>query len=115
MINVALPADLEKRVNETVERGEFASREKFFEEAAELLLGLRNGDGSPVPVDAHWDKRVEAFIEEAQASGDATEMTDHDWAEVERAGLTLMRARKKALPADLEKCVNVRSPKMELL
>jgi hypothetical protein len=39
---------------------------------------------------------VEAFIEEAQASGEATEMTDHDWAEVERAGLTLMRARKKA-------------------
>jgi len=49
MINVALPADLEKRVNETVERGEYASREKFFEEAAELLLGLRNGDGIPVP------------------------------------------------------------------
>jgi len=59
MINVALPADLEKRVNETVER-------------------------------------VEAFIEKAHASGEATEMTDHDWAEVERAGLTLMRARKKA-------------------
>lgn len=96
MINVALPADLEKRVDETVERGEFASREKFFEEAAELLLGLRNGDGSPVPVDAQWEKRVDAFMEEAQASGEATEMTDHDWAEVERAGLTLMRARKKA-------------------
>ena len=30
MLNVALPADLEKRVNETVERGEFATREKVF-------------------------------------------------------------------------------------
>ena len=39
---------------------------------------------------------VDAFIEEAQASGEAAEMTDHDWAEVERAGLTLMRTRKKA-------------------
>ncbi|MGA3326048.1 MAG: hypothetical protein ABSF45_16370 [Terriglobia bacterium] len=96
MMNLALPADLEKRVNETIERGEFASREKFFEEAAELLLGLRNGDGSPVPVDAHWEKRVEAFIEEAQASGEATEMKGRDWAEVERVGLALMRARKKA-------------------
>jgi Arc/MetJ-type ribon-helix-helix transcriptional regulator len=96
MINVTLPADLEKRVNETVERGEFASREKFFEEAAELRLDVRNGGGSPVPVNAHWEQRVDAFIEEAQASGDATEMKDHDWAEVERAGLTLMRARKKA-------------------
>jgi Arc/MetJ-type ribon-helix-helix transcriptional regulator len=96
MINVALPADLEKRVNETVDRGEFASREKFFEEAAELLLGLREDNGRPVPVDAQWEKRVDAFIEEAQASGEATAMTDHDWAEVERVGLTLMRARKKA-------------------
>ena len=96
MINLALPADLEKKVNETVERGKFASREKFFEEAAELLLNLRNGDGRPVPVDAHWEQRVEALTEEAQASGEATEMKDHDWAEVERAGINLMRARRKA-------------------
>ena len=96
MMDVALPADLEKRVNETVERGEFASREEFFEEAAELLLGLRDGVGEPVPVDAHWEKRVDAFVEEAQASGEATEMADGDWVNVERAGLALMRARKKA-------------------
>jgi len=96
MMDVALPADLEKRVDETVERGEFASREKFFEEAARLLLGLRDSVGDPVPVDAHWEKRVDAFVEEAQASGQATQMTDDDWVKVERAGLTLMRARKKA-------------------
>jgi Arc/MetJ-type ribon-helix-helix transcriptional regulator len=95
-MDVALPADLEKRVNETVERGEFASREKFFEEAAELLLGLRQDDRGPVPVDEHWEKRVDAFIEEAQAGGEAGEMTDRDWEEVERAGLSLMQARKKA-------------------
>jgi hypothetical protein len=47
-------------------------------------------------VDAHWEKRVDAFVEEAQASGEATEMTDGDWVNVERAGLALMRARKKA-------------------
>jgi Arc/MetJ-type ribon-helix-helix transcriptional regulator len=96
MINVVLPADLEKRVNETVERGEFPSREKFFEEAVELLLGLRIDDARPVPVDGDWEKRVDAFIEEAHASGEATEMKEGDWAEVERAGLTLMRARKRA-------------------
>ncbi|MGO8789525.1 MAG: hypothetical protein ACLQVL_19355 [Terriglobia bacterium] len=96
MINVALSADLEKRVNETVRRGQFASREKFFEEAAELLLGLQVDDGRPVPVDGNWETRVDALIEEAQVSGEATEMKDQDWAEVGRAGLTLMRARKKA-------------------
>ncbi len=95
-MHVALPAELEKRVNETVERGEFSSRDKFFEEAAELLLCLRQGDGAPMPIDDQWENRVDALVEEAQASGEPIEMTDQDWAEVERTGLTLMRARKKA-------------------
>lgn len=95
-MNFALPADLEKRVNETVARGEFASREEFFAEAAELLLNLRQIDWHPVPVDEHWEKRVDSLIVEAQASGEATEMSDRDWEEVERAGLTLWQARKKA-------------------
>jgi hypothetical protein len=59
-------------------------------------LRLRVDDGSPVPVDGNWETRVDALIEEAQASGEATEMKDHDWAEVERAGLTLMHARNNA-------------------
>jgi Arc/MetJ-type ribon-helix-helix transcriptional regulator len=91
-MNVALPSELEKRVNETVERGEFTSRDKFFEEAAELLLCLRQGNGAPIPIDDQWEKRLDALVEEAQASGEATEMADQDWAEVERTGLTLMRA-----------------------
>lgn len=91
-MNVALPAELEKRVNETVARGEYGSPDKFFEEAAELLLGLRQADAGPIPID---DQHVEALVEQAQASGAATEMTDRDWAQVERAGLTLLRARKK--------------------
>ena len=95
MMNVALPADLEKRVNETVARGEFASREVLFEEAVELLLNLRQDDGGPVPMDEHWKTRVDALIEDAQASGEATEMTDRDWEKVERSGLTLMQARKQ--------------------
>jgi len=41
--------------------------EKFFEEAVELLLGLRIDDARPVPVDGDWEKRVDAFIEEAHA------------------------------------------------
>jgi Arc/MetJ-type ribon-helix-helix transcriptional regulator len=94
-MNVALPAELEKRVDESVERGEFASRDEFFERAAQLLLDLRQGDGSPIPVDDQWDERVETLIEEAESSGEPTEMTDHDWEEVERQGLTLIQARKK--------------------
>lgn len=95
-MNVALPDELERRVNESVEQGHFANRDEFFTEAAELLLELRHGNGSPVPVDEHWDERVGSMVEQARLSGDAIEMSDHDWEEIERQGLTLMRAKKKA-------------------
>ncbi len=95
-MNLTLTADLEKRVSESVARGDFASRDEFFREAAELLLDLHRDCGSPVAVDEHWENHVEAFIEEAQASGEATEMKSQDWEEVERQGLALIKARKKA-------------------
>ena len=61
-----LPADLKRPSMRPLKaRGKVCqSREKFFEEAAELLLGLRDRpSGQPVPVDAHWEKRVDAFVE----------------------------------------------------
>lgn len=42
------------------------------------------------------EKRVETLLKEAQASGEATEMTEHDWQEVERLGMALLNAREKA-------------------
>ncbi len=95
-MNVALPPELEKRVHESLDRGEFADPDEFFRQAAELLLEVRKGEGSPIPVDEGWNSRVEALIKEAQASGEATEMIERDWQEVERQGLALIRARKKA-------------------
>ena len=95
-MNVALPPELERRVHESLDRGEFANPDEFFRQAAELLLEVRHGEGPPMPVDECWNGRVEALIKESQASGDATEMTEHDWQEVERQGMALLRARKKA-------------------
>jgi Arc/MetJ-type ribon-helix-helix transcriptional regulator len=95
-MNVVLPPELQKRVNESLDRGEFASTDQFFSEAAELLLEARRGSGSPIPVDEHWNERLEAAIDEGQASGEALELCDHDWQEIERQGLRLMRARRKA-------------------
>ena len=95
-MNVVLPPELEKRVHESLDRGEFANPDEFFTQAAELLLEARQGDGWPIPVDESWSGRVETLLEEAKASGRATEMTERDWQDVERQGLALMRARKKA-------------------
>lgn len=94
-MNVALPAELEKRVNDSVERGQFSSSDEFFKEAAELMLDVCYSPGKPIPVDQHFDSRLETLLEEAQASGEPAEMTDQDWDDVERNGAALIRARKK--------------------
>ncbi len=94
-MNVALPAELEKRVNDSVETGHFASPDEFFKEAAELMLDVCSSPGQPIPVDEHFDSRLETLLQEAQASGEPAEMTDQDWDDVERKGAALIRARKK--------------------
>ena len=42
------------------------------------------------------DGRIEQLLQEAEDSGDYTEMTAQDWEDIEREGLTLLRARKSA-------------------
>jgi hypothetical protein len=42
------------------------------------------------------DRRIEQLLHEAEDSGDYTEMTAQDWEDIEREGLTLLRARKSA-------------------
>ncbi len=42
------------------------------------------------------DRRIEQLLQEAEDSGDYTEMTAKDWEDIEREGLMLLRARKSA-------------------
>jgi hypothetical protein len=42
------------------------------------------------------DNRIEQLLQEAEDSGDCTEMTAHDWEDIEREGLALLNARKSA-------------------
>jgi hypothetical protein len=42
------------------------------------------------------DIRIEQLLQEAEDIGDYTEMTAQDWEDIEREGLTLLRARKSA-------------------
>jgi hypothetical protein len=42
------------------------------------------------------DSQIAQLLQEAEDSGDYTEMTAQDWEDIEREGLTLLRARKSA-------------------
>jgi hypothetical protein len=42
------------------------------------------------------NSRITQLLQEAEDSGDYTEMTAQDWEDIEREGLALLRARKSA-------------------
>jgi hypothetical protein len=42
------------------------------------------------------DNHIAQLLQEAEDSGDYTEMTAQDWGDIEREGLALLKARKSA-------------------
>jgi predicted component of type VI protein secretion system len=45
-------------------------------------------------MDGHFDARLEMLLEEAERSGEPTEMTAQDWDDIEREALAILRSRK---------------------
>ena len=75
-MNVALPPELEKRVHESLDRGEFANPDEFFRQAAELLLEVRHSDGTPIPWMRAGTDVSRLSSKRPKQSGEATEMTE---------------------------------------
>jgi Arc/MetJ-type ribon-helix-helix transcriptional regulator len=93
-MDIVLSPELERLVQESIARGEFSSRDEFFDQAARLLLARSVGE--PIPVDERWDSHVEALVQEAEASGEAAEMTDGDWQDIESQGLAQIQQQKRS-------------------
>ena len=52
--------------------------------------------GEALPMDGRFDARLEMLLEEAEQSGEPTEMTAGDWDDIEREGLAILKSRKTA-------------------
>lgn len=68
-------------------RGLLREREKISE---------RVGRGEPIPLDEHFDRRLEALLDEAEKSGEYVEVTQEDFDAMEREALELVRKRKSS-------------------
>jgi hypothetical protein len=64
------------------------------EEDREILKRVNSGEA--LPVDQRFDSRMEMLLQEAEDSGEATEMTAEDWVEIRREGMALLKTRKSA-------------------
>ena len=72
-MQVALNSEWEKLIKEKVQSGQYPTPEAVVEEAMRLL---KERDQT--------EDRLEALLQEAEDSGEATEMTEQDWENIRR-------------------------------
>jgi hypothetical protein len=51
--------------------------------------------GEALPMDGLFDARLEVLLEEAERSGEPTEMTAQDWDDIEREALAILGSASK--------------------
>jgi Arc/MetJ-type ribon-helix-helix transcriptional regulator len=95
-MNVTLPDSLKEFVEQKVNEGHYPSADAFVEDLvrteAELFERARRGE--PFPLDEHFDRRLEALLDESGRSGGYQQVTSEDFDAMEREGQELARTRK---------------------
>ena len=84
-MQVVLNSEWEELVKERVHSGQYATPEAVVEEALRLLKERDRAED-----------RLEALLQEAEDSGEATEMTEEDWEDIRREAVARLRARKSS-------------------
>lgn len=95
-MNVTLPDVLKEFVDKQVSSGRFANPDAFVEELVrtEAEMFDRINRGEALPVDQHFDRRLEVLLDEAEESGGYVEVTQGDFDAMEREALEVVRTRK---------------------
>ena len=93
---LTLPRELEQHVTNLVRRGAYPNAEAVLVDAVKALVREqeRQHIESLLEENAIDDKRINQLLQEAEDSGDYSEMTARDWEDIEREGLAIVNARK---------------------
>jgi len=59
-------------------------------------MHARADRGEPLPIDGHFDRRLEALLDDGAASGDYVGAMPGDFDDMEREALDLIRKRKSS-------------------
>jgi putative addiction module CopG family antidote len=97
-MNVTLSDSLKDFVEKQVNSGRYANADAFVEDLvrSEAELLARVNQGEPLPVDEHFPRRLEALLDEAEASGDYVEVSPDDFDAMERDGIELLHKRRNS-------------------
>jgi antitoxin ParD1/3/4 len=103
-MHISLPDALKPFIDQQMATGRYASPSAYIEalirnderHQAETRLLEQVKAGEPLPVDEHFDARLEALLQEAEDSGVPEEMTKEDWERIRQEGLALYHKRHSA-------------------
>jgi hypothetical protein len=103
-MNITLDPKYEPLVRDKLRRAEYQTAEEVVSAAMQLLfeqdedrrIVVQANGGEPLPLDERFGFRLEVLLQEAEDSGEPTEMTSQDWDDIRREGLALIKARKSA-------------------
>ena len=95
-MNVTLPDALKSFVEQQVNSGRFNTADAFVEDLVrtEAEMFERAGRGEPLPLDEHFDRRLESLLDEGERSGGYRRVTPGDFDAMEREAQQLAQRRK---------------------
>jgi Arc/MetJ-type ribon-helix-helix transcriptional regulator len=94
---VSIPDSLSSFIDRRVRSGGFPDADAFVADLlrseAAVMEGV--GKGEPLAVDVHFDRRLEALLDEATVSGNYVEATHSDFDEMEREAVAAIREKSR--------------------
>jgi putative addiction module CopG family antidote len=95
-MNVTLPDSLKSFVEQQASSGRYEDADAFIAELVrtEAEMFDRVSRGESLPIDEHFDRRLEALLDEAVKSGDYVDVTRDDFDAMAREAQELVRRRK---------------------
>ena len=94
---VSIPDSLSSFIDRRVRSGGYPNADAFIADLLSSEAGVmeRVGMGEPLAIDGHFDRRLEALLDEAGASGDYVEATPSDFDKMEREAVTAIAEKSR--------------------
>jgi Arc/MetJ-type ribon-helix-helix transcriptional regulator len=94
---VSIPDSLTSFIDRRVHSGGYPSADAYIADLLSSEAGVMEGvgRGEPLAIDEHFDRRLEALLDEAAASGDYVEAAKADFDEMEREAVAALAKKSR--------------------
>src|SRR5271166_5877493 len=94
---VSIPDSLTSFVDRRVRSGGYPNADALIADLLSSEAGIMDGvgRGEPLPIDEHFERRLEALLDEAAASGDYVEATSSDFDDMEREAVAAIADKSR--------------------